>query len=48
VSAALAERVEILDDNFIELAHSSDHVEVKNPPFVLGGELPVRCIPTTL
>jgi hypothetical protein len=48
VPAALAERVKILDDTFIELAHSSDHVEVEKPPFVLGGELPVRMHPNYL
>ncbi len=48
VSDALAKRVKLLDDTFVELAHSSDRVEVNVPPFVLDGELPVRSIPTTL
>ena len=48
VTIALAERVVLLDDTFVAFAHSRASVEVDVPPFVLGGNLPLRCIPSLL
>ena len=36
----------LLDDTFVAFEHSNASVEVNVPPFVLGGNLPLRCIPS--
>ena len=46
VPTALAERVVLLDDTFVAFEHSNASVEVNVPPFVLGGNLPLRYIPS--
>ncbi len=48
VTPALAERVVLLDDSFVAFEHSLTLVEVNVPPFVLGGNLPSRYIPSSL
>ncbi len=46
VTTALAERVVLLDDDtFVSFENSRASVEVTVPPFVLGGNLPIRYIP---
>ncbi len=46
VATALAERVVLLGDTFVAFEHSQAFVEVDVPPFVLGGNLPIRYIPS--
>ncbi len=36
----------LLDDTFVAFEHSRASVEVNVPPFVLGGNLPLRYIPS--
>ncbi len=48
VATALSERVVLFDDTFVAFQHSRASVEVNVPPFVLGGNLPLRYIPSLL
>ncbi len=48
VVTVLAERVVLLNDTFVAFENSRASVEVIVPPFVLGGNLPLRCIPSLL
>ncbi len=42
VATVLADRVVLLDDTFVAFENSTASVEVTVPPFVLGGNLPLR------
>jgi hypothetical protein len=47
VATVLAERVVVLDDTYVLFENSRASVEVTVPPFVLGGNLTIRYIPSS-